>query len=105
MKSIRQLKQLIHEEYRQILSEDEKLKEGVVDWISGVASRLAAGILNKRAGYLSVAVAKDKKLRKLAKDLKIDSKDFEKRVNSLMDKDPAFLQALSTQRAKSPSKF
>lgn len=92
-------KQEIHKLIQEELT-NHKLEEGVMDWMSGVARNMAYSIIDKRGAYLTQAIKSDPKLQKLAKDLKINTSDFEKRVASLLDKDPKFLKALATQRAK-----
>lgn len=89
------LHKLIQEELTQ-----HRLEEGVMDWMSGVARNMAYSIIDKRGAYLSQAIKYDPKLQKLAQGLKMNTADFEKRVASLLDKDPRFLKALATQRAK-----
>jgi hypothetical protein len=91
--------QLIREEYQKLL-EEEKLKEGILSWMGGVARNIAYGIIDKRAGYLTQALKYDPKLQRLAKDLKLSTADFESRVTSLLDKDPDFLKALANVKAK-----
>ena len=90
---------IIKEVYQEIL-EEEKLKEGILSWVSGVARNMAYGIIDKRAGYMSQAIKYDPKLQKLAKDLNMDNAAFEKRVNDLLGRDPDFLKALSTASYK-----
>ncbi len=92
-------RQLIKEVYEELL-EEEKLKEGILSWMGGVARNIAYGIIDKRAGYLTQALKYDPKLQRLAKDLKLSTSDFEQRVTSLLDKDPDFLRALSNVKAK-----
>jgi hypothetical protein len=92
-------KQEIHKLIQEELT-NHKLEEGVMDWMSGVARNMAYSIIDKRGAYLTQAIKSDPKLQKLAKDLKINTSDFEKRVASLLDKDPKFLKALATQKAK-----
>lgn len=90
---------LIKEVYQEVL-EEEKIKEGILSWMGGVARNIAYGIIDKRAGYLQKAIQYDPKLQRLAKDLKLTNKDLESRVASLLDKDPDFLRALSNVKAK-----
>lgn len=87
--------------------EEQKLKEGFGNWLSGVARNLVHGIIDRRAGYLTQALKYDPKLQRLAKDLKITNNDFEKRIYTLMDKDPDFLRALASGslKASSSSRF
>ena len=90
---------IIREVHQELLQE-EKLKEGFLDWMGGVARNMTYGILDKRAGYLQQALQYDPKLQRLAKDLKMSRGDFESRVTSLMDRDPDFLKALATAKYK-----
>ena len=94
-------------EVHQELLEEEKLKEGFLSWMGGVARNITYGIIDKRKGYLQNAIKYDPKLQKLAKDLKISKNDFESRITSLIDKDPDFLKALASGnlRAKSSTRF
>jgi len=91
---IHKLIQEIHQE----LLDEEKIKEGFVDWMGGVARNITYGIIDRRAGYLQKALQYDPKLQRLAKDLKISRGDFESRITSLMDKDPDFLRALANAK-------
>jgi len=93
---IHKLIQEIHQE----LLDEEKIKEGFVDWMGGVARNITYGIIDRRAGYLQKALQYDPKLQRLAKDLKISRGDFESRITSLMDKDPDFLRALANAKFK-----
>ncbi len=90
---------IIREVHQEIL-EEEKLKEGFLNWMGGVARNITYGIIDKRAGYLQKALQYDPKLQRLAKDLKLSRNDFESRVTSLMDRDPDFLRALATAKYK-----
>lgn len=90
---------LVTEVHQEIL-EEEKLKEGLLSWASGVAKNVAYGIIDKRADYLRQAIQYDPKLQRLAKDLKTTNSDFQKRVTSLLDRDPDFLRALSNASYK-----
>lgn len=100
----KQIHQIIREEYTKVL-EEEKIKEGLASWIGGVARNIAYSVIDKRSGYLNQAIKTDPKLIKLAKDLKLSTSDFEKRVATLLDKDPDFLKALATQRARSSTRL
>jgi len=88
----------IIQEIHQELLDEEKIKEGFVDWMGGVARNITYGIIDRRAGYLQKALQYDPKLQRLAKDLKISRGDFESRITSLMDKDPDFLRALANAK-------
>jgi hypothetical protein len=77
-----------------------KIDEDIIGWMAGVGKQVAYDIIDRRAKGLSGALKHDPKLLRLAKDLKITSKDLESRINTLLDKDPRFLKALATQRAK-----
>lgn len=90
----------IIQEIHQELLDEEKIKEGFVDWMGGVARNITYGIIDRRAGYLQKALQYDPKLQRLAKDLKISRGDFESRITSLMDKDPDFLRALANAKFK-----
>jgi hypothetical protein len=86
---------IIREELQNI-----RIDEDILGWISGVGRQVAYDIIDRRAKGLSGALKSDPKLLRLAKDLKITTKDLENRINTLIDKDPRFLKALATQRAK-----
>jgi len=85
------LQDIIREEYVNV-----KLEEGVLSWASGTADNIISGILNNRADIMHTRIFDDPKLRQLAKDLKLDKKEFEKRVTQLLNKDNRFLTLLST---------
>lgn len=91
----KQLQELIKEEYSNV-----KLEEGLYSWASGVADDLFYGIINKRADIMRSKIFDDPKLLQLAKDLKMNKYDFEKKVTSMLSKDNRFLNALATTRAK-----
>ena len=91
----RELQEIIREEYRSV-----KLEEGLLSWASGAADNLVYGILNKRADIMHSKIFDDPKLMQLAKDLKMDKRDFEKRVTSMLSRDNRFLKNLATVRAK-----
>ncbi len=90
-----QLRSIIREEIQ-----DHKINEDIVGWLGGIGRQVAYGIIDRRSRGLSKALLSDPKLTRLAKDLKITTKDLEDRINTLLDKDPRFLKALATQRAK-----
>jgi len=90
-----ELHKIIKEELRNI-----RIDEDILGWMSGVGRQIAYDIIDRRAKGLNAALKQDPKLLRLAKDLKITTKDLESRINSLIDKDPKFLKALATQRAK-----
>lgn len=90
-----ELHQIIREEYDNV-----RLEEGVLSWASGVADNIFYGIINKRADILRSKIFDDPKLQKLARDLKIDKKELEARVNKLLSTDDRFLKNLATVRAK-----
>lgn len=89
------INQIIREELR-----DHQINEDIVGWMSGVGKKIAYDIIDRRAKGLGQALKSDPKLLRLAQDLKITSKDLENRINMLLDKDPRFLKALATQRAR-----
>lgn len=89
------IQKLIREEIQ-----NHKINEDIVGWMTGVGRKVAYDIIDRRARGLSGALSSDPKLLRLAKDLKITSRDLESRINTLLDKDPRFLRALATQRAK-----
>jgi len=91
----RELQEIIKEEYV-----NHRLEEGVLSWASGAADNLVYGILNRRADIMHNKIFDDPKLLKLAKDLKMDKRDFEKRVTSMLSRDNRFLKNLATVRAK-----
>jgi hypothetical protein len=92
-----ELTQLIRETYNEVLIE-EKLKEGLLSWASGVADNVVYSVLNNYKNIRQSDIFKDPKIQKLAKDLKISQKDLESRVSNLMQRDNKFLKALATQR-------
>ena len=89
------IQKIIREEIREY-----KLNEDILGWMSGIGKQVAYDIIDRRAKGLNAALKYDPKLLRLAKDLKITSRDLEDRISSLVDKDPKFLKALATQRAK-----
>jgi len=91
----RELQEIIKEEYANV-----RLEEGLLSWASGAADSLVYGILNRRADIMHSKIFDDPKLLKLAKDLKMDKQEFEKRVTSMLSKDNRFLKNLATVRAK-----
>jgi hypothetical protein len=91
----RELQEIIKEEYV-----NHQLEEGVLSWASGAADNLVYGILNRRADIMHSKIFDDPKLLQLAKDLKMNKHDFEKRVTSMLSKDNRFLKNLATVRAK-----
>jgi len=93
----------IQEKLRKMIREElqnHKLNEDIAGWMAGVGRDIAYGIIDRRARGLSGALKSDPKLTRLAKDLKLTMNDLEGRINTLLDKDPRFLKALATQRAK-----
>lgn len=90
---------LIREVHDELL-EEEKLKEGLLSWASGVADNIIYSILNNYKDVRSLQIYSDPKLQKLARDLKIDQKELQNRVSDLLKRDTSFLKALATQRAK-----
>jgi len=95
-KQIREwIRRIIREEIR-----EHRINEDIVGWMGGVAKQIAYNIIDRRAQGLSGALKYDPKLQRLAKDLKLTTKDLESRINTLLDKDPRFLRALATQRYK-----
>ena len=90
-------------EIQQIIREELKnhmIDEDIIGWMAGVGKQVAYDIIDRRAKGLSGALKYDPKLLRLAKDLRMTSKDLEDRISSLIDKDPRFLRALATQRSK-----
>lgn len=91
----KELQELIREEYA-----NYRLEEGLLSWASGTADNIVHGILNRRADIMSSKIFDDPKIAKLAKDLKWDRNELEKRITGLLSKDNSFLKALATQRYK-----
>jgi len=89
------IQKIIREEIR-----NHKINEDIIGWMAGVGKQIAYDIIDRRAKGLSGALKSDPKLLRLAKDLKMTSRDLEDRISMLVDKDPRFLRALATQRAK-----
>lgn len=79
---------------------NHKINEDIIGWMTGVGRKIAYDIIDRRAKGLTKALKYDPKLNRLATDLKITTQDLEDRINTLLDKDPRFLKALATQRAK-----
>lgn len=77
-----------------------RIDEDIVGWMAGVGKQVAYDIIDRRAKGLSQAIKSDPKLLRLAKDLKITTKDLESRIDSLLKNDPNFLKALATQRVR-----
>jgi hypothetical protein len=94
-----ELHSLIKEIHQELL-EEEKLKEGLLSWAGGVADNIVQSIITNYGNARQSAIYNDPKLRALAKDLKINQKELQNRVNTLLQKDNKFLKALATQRAK-----
>lgn len=94
-----EIQQIIREVVKAELRE-QMIDEDIVGWMTGIGKKIAYDIIDRRAQGLSAAIKTDPKLTRLAQDLKITSKDLEARINTLLDKDPRFLRALATQRAK-----
>ena len=92
-----ELQNLIKEVHQELL-EEEKLKEGLLSWASGVSDNVVYSVLNNYKNIRQTDIFKDPKIRSLAKDLKISQKDLEKRVSDLMQRDNRFLKALATQK-------
>jgi len=92
-----ELQNLIREVHQELL-EEEKLKEGLLSWASGVSDNVVYSVLNNYKNIRQTDIFKDPKIRSLAKDLKISQKDLEKRVSDLMQRDNRFLKALATQK-------
>lgn len=88
---------IIREEIR-----NHKINEDIIGWMAGVGKQVAYDIIDRRAKGLTNALKYDPKLLRLAKDLKMTSRDLENRISSLVDKDPKFLRALATQRYRRP---
>ena len=85
-------------EVHQELLEEEKLKEGLFSWASGVSDNIIYSVLNNYKDIRHSDIFKDPKIMSLAKDLKISQSDLEDRVSDLMQRDTRFLKALATQR-------
>ena len=85
-------------EVHQELLEEEKLKEGLFSWASGVSDNIIYSVLNNYKDIRQSDIFKDPKIMSLAKDLKISQSDLEDRVSDLMKRDTRFLKALATQR-------
>lgn len=81
---------------------EHMIEEDILGWMSGIGKQVAYDILDRRAKGLNNALKYDPKLLRLAKDLKMTSRDLEDRISSLVDKDPKFLRALATQRYRRP---
>lgn len=94
-----ELQKIIREVYKEIL-EENKLKEGLLSWASGVADNIVYSVLNNYKDLRSTQIYSDPKIQKLAKDLKISQSELQQRVSTLLKKDTKFLQALATQKAK-----
>lgn len=95
------LKKIIREEYDDLVLEN-KLREGLISWAGGVADNVLYSVLNNYRSIRQTDIFKDPKIRRLAKDLKMDQKELEKRVATLATKDKGFLRALATQRYVRP---
>lgn len=89
------IQKIIREEIR-----NYKINEDILGWMAGIGKQIAYDIIDRRAKGLNNALKYDPKLLRLAKDLKITSKDLENRISNLADKDPRFLRALATQRVR-----
>lgn len=85
-------------EVHQELLEEEKIKEGLFSWASGVSDNIVYSVLNNYKDIRHSGIFKDPKIMSLAKDLKISQSDLEDRVSDLMKRDTRFLKALATQR-------
>lgn len=90
-----ELQKIIREELREY-----RIDEDILGWMSGIGKQVAYDIIDRRAKGLNNALKYDPKLLRLAKDLKMTTRDLEDRISNLVDKDPRFLKALATQRAK-----
>jgi hypothetical protein len=90
---------LIKEVYKEVILE-EKIKEGILSWASGVADNIVYRVINNYGDIRRSDIFKDPKIKQLAKDLKISQSELEQRVNSLLSKDNRFLKNLATVRAK-----
>jgi|TARA_R110000868_G_C10564216_1_gene737161 hypothetical protein len=88
---------IIHEVHQELL-EEEKLKEGLFSWASGVSNNIVYSVLNNYKNIRQSDIFKDPKIKSLAKDLKISQSELEDRVSDLMKRDKSFLKALATQR-------
>lgn len=94
-----ELQKIIQEELQAVL-EEEKIKEGLLSWASGVADNIVYSVLNNYKNIRQSDIFKDPKIQGLAKDLKISQSDLQARVSDLLKRDTKFLKALATQRAK-----
>lgn len=92
-----ELHKIIKEEIQNLM-----LEEDIIGWMAGIGKQVAYDIIDRRAKGLNNALKYDPKLLRLAKDLKITTRDLENRISSLVDKDPKFLRALATQRYRRP---
>jgi hypothetical protein len=90
-----EIQQIIREELQ-----NHMIDEDIIGWMAGVGKQVAYDIIDRRAKGLNNALKYDPKLLRLAKDLRMTSRDLEDRISSLIDKDPRFLRALATQRSK-----
>lgn len=77
---------------------NHKINEDIIGWMSGVGKQVAYDIIDRRAKGLNSALKYDPKLLRLAKDLKMTSRDLEDRISSLASRDVGFLRALATQK-------
>ena len=94
-----ELQKIIQEELQAVL-EEEKLKEGLLSWASGVADNIVYSVLNNYKNIRQSDIFKDPKIQALAKDLKISQSELQDRVSDLLKRDNRFLKALATQKAK-----
>ena len=94
-----ELQKIIQEELQAVL-EEEKIKEGLLSWASGVADNIIYSVLNNYKNIRQSDIFKDPKIQALAKDLKISQSDLQSRVSQLLKYDTKFLKALATQRYK-----
>jgi hypothetical protein len=88
-----QLQKIIQEEIH-----EHMLDEDIIGWMAGVGKQVAYDIIDRRAKGLNNALKYDPKLLRLAKDLKMTSRDLEDRISSLASRDVGFLRALATQK-------
>lgn len=91
------IKEMINQIIREELK-DHQINEDIMGWMSGIGKQVAYDIIDRRAKGLNAALKYDPKLLRLAKDLKMTTRDLEDRISTLANRDTRFLKALATQR-------
>lgn len=81
-------------------AQSDLLTEGLFGWASGLADKVVSSIINRNTSDVKAAILSDPKLTKLANGLGMNHNAIVKRVMQLAAKDPDFIKALATQRAK-----